>query len=858
MSGRYSAPRPAGRLGAVTVDVLVCFLLGAPVLAALAGPLFAGSTAPGAAPFLPPGTGHPLGTDVLGRDVLALVLTGGRSVIGMTTAALLAAYAVGLPLGLYAAGTRRRWADEAVMRGLDLLLALPSLLLLMSLAAAGRSDRGSLVAAAALVQLPAVTRLVRAAALAPGCRTAVEAMRQQGVPRRHIEIRYVARCALGPLATDAGSRYALILYLLASANFLGLGLPSDASDWAVLIERNTDALFLQPVAVLVPAGLLTAVCVGANLGVDRLLGRSRGPASGPPRETVGTAGEQARGGSAEVAGEQASAAATGSPATTGSSARPPRGTPRDHHGAAAGSAAPALLRCRGLSARTTAGHVLLDRVDLDLAPGRTLALIGPSGSGKTTLGLAALALTRQGVELSGEARIEGADLLSLPEARRRRIRRGRVAHLPQDPASVLDPVRRVGGTLHELAALASSSDPSDDRRRRRGRGDRHRDVNAALHAAGLPQDTPLLRRYPHQLSGGQQQRMALATTLVSRPRLLVLDEPTSGLDADTAAVLTGRLRQVTAGGTALLLLTHDMRLVAELADDISVLEHGRIVETGPARTVLTGSNHPLLREYRRAPRGPADAAGPRTLAERGIEVRGLAVAGRGAACPRLQPVSLVLPPASRTALTGASGAGKTTLGRALAGLTPATGGVVLHRGRELPVALENRSREQLRAVQYVHQDSRASFDEFRDVLSQIADTAHHLRGRPRDEALAEAAALARKLGLDPGDLSRRPGALSGGQLQRASLARALAARPALLVCDEVASALDAVTARRVLAHVVRESDQHGTALLLITHAEDVVGPFVRRRLVLRHGLLHGDEPVPSGGAARVRPEDQAT
>ncbi|GAA2973139.1 MULTISPECIES: ABC transporter permease [Streptomyces] len=251
-------------------------LLGVPVLAALLGPWVAGGepSAEGALPSQPPGAGHPLGTDVLGRDVLWLVLHGGASVLGSALAALAVGMAAGVPLGLLAAGPRRG-LDETVMRGLDLLLAFPGLLVLMTLAATGHRDRYWLVAVAGVLQVPAVARLVRGAALAPGSRTVVEALRMQGRGWAYIHLRHLARELAAPLATDAGGRFSVVLYLLASANFLGLGLPASSPDWAVLIERNSDALFTQAAAVLVPAGLLTALCVGGNLLVDRTLAHAR-------------------------------------------------------------------------------------------------------------------------------------------------------------------------------------------------------------------------------------------------------------------------------------------------------------------------------------------------------------------------------------------------------------------------------------------------------------------------------------------------------------------------------------------------------------------------------------------------------
>ena len=265
------APRP-GRGG------LALVLLGVPLLLAVAGPLTADSADPpsGAAalPSRPPGDGHPLGTDLLGRDVLALVLDGGPSVLGTTAGALLLGYAAGVPLGLLAAGSRRL-VDEAVMRSLDLLLALPGLLVLMTLAATDHRGRFWLLAAAGTLQIPPIARLVRGAALAPAARTTVEALRMQGHGWCYVHLRHLTRELAAPVATDAGTRFSIVLYLLASANFLGLGLPATSPDWAVLIERNADALFLQPAAVLVPAGLLMSVCVGANLLVDHCLANRR-------------------------------------------------------------------------------------------------------------------------------------------------------------------------------------------------------------------------------------------------------------------------------------------------------------------------------------------------------------------------------------------------------------------------------------------------------------------------------------------------------------------------------------------------------------------------------------------------------
>ncbi|MEJ2868066.1 ABC transporter permease subunit [Actinomycetospora sp. OC33-EN08] len=256
-------------------SLLGSVLIGVPLLLAALGPLLSrllGTTAPtGTSPLLPPGGDFVLGTDVLGRDVLGLALGGGTSVVGLTVGALALAYVVGVPLGLALAGTVRAWADRAVLAVLDIVLVVPSLLLLLVLAAAGRRGTWWLLAVAALISLPPIVRLVRAAASVPDRRAALETMTMLGEPWWRVRLLEAGRLVAGPVAVDAGSRLVLLVALVTSANFLGLGLAPDAVDWAVMIEQNTTALFLAPVTLLLPAALLVSLCAGANLLVDQAL-----------------------------------------------------------------------------------------------------------------------------------------------------------------------------------------------------------------------------------------------------------------------------------------------------------------------------------------------------------------------------------------------------------------------------------------------------------------------------------------------------------------------------------------------------------------------------------------------------------
>lgn len=467
-----------------------------------------------------------------------------------------------------------------------------------------------------------------------------------------------------------------------------------------------------------------------------------------------------------------------------------------------------LLRIRGLSAHA-GEHPLLSDVDLDLAAGEVTAVLGESGSGKTTLGLAARGEHRSGVRLRGSVRLRGRELLG-----GERGTAAPVGYLPQHPGSALNPVRRVGSVLDELAAAAHPD-----------RAGRDAAITAALAEARLL-DRALLRRHPHRLSGGQQQRVALAQALVTRPDLLVLDEPATGLDAVTKAEIAGTLSRLSRTGPAILLLTHDLALARALADRIVVLHAGRIVEHGSADRVLTEPDHPrthqlLAAESRRpGPRRRTAGGGPV------LSARGLAKEGR------LEAVDLDVPPGRCVAVAGRSGAGKTTLARCLTGLTRPDRGRVWLDGTPLAADIRRRARPQRTRVQYVHQDARASFDEFRPVLAQVARSARGLGGAGARDAARRALSA---LGLDEGAVSRRPEGLSGGQLQRAALARALLARPAVLVCDEITSGQDVVTRSGLLDVLADTVLPTGTGVVLISHDLAALASIADEVLVLDAG-----------------------
>lgn len=448
-----------------------------------------------------------------------------------------------------------------------------------------------------------------------------------------------------------------------------------------------------------------------------------------------------------------------------------------------------------------ADRSIVDNVSFELAAGTITALVGASGSGKTTTALALLGEKPAGATVTGDVQVDGA-----------------VGYMPQQPSSALNPVRRIGGVLREIARLHAPRKQAGQR------------VLEALRQAQLPDGVELLRRYPHQLSGGQQQRVVLAHELIGRPKVLIADEPTTGQDALIRAGLIDELRSVADRGIAVLLLTHDLDLVRHLADQVLVMSNGRIVGTELASS--PSQRLPALK-----------ASGPPVL-----EVRRLTAGHRRV--ETLHEVSLTINTGETLAIVGRSGSGKTTLARCIAGLHPHRTGDLLLSSRgdavKLSRLLRGRAREELARVQYVHQDARASFSEFVPVVEQVARTGERLRGLNRRDARGRAVDGLARLGVGESTAGRLPAELSGGELQRAALVRALMAEPDVLICDEITSGLDTV-AQAELIDVLRElQETTGCALVVITHDFAVVAALAHRVAVMDVGRI-----VEQGATAAV-------
>ncbi|EPX76362.1 ABC transporter ATP-binding protein [Salipiger mucosus] len=481
-------------------------------------------------------------------------------------------------------------------------------------------------------------------------------------------------------------------------------------------------------------------------------------------------------------------------------------------------------------------HRILRNVSLRVAPGEILALTGESGSGKSMTALAVMGLLPQGLAARGAIRLDGRDLLGLAEPQLCDIRGREVAMIFQEPMTALNPVQTIGAQVMETIRVHGAAP-------RAGAEARAREV---LERVGLPPDRVPLTRYPHELSGGQRQRVVIAMAIALRPRLLVADEPTTALDVTTQAQILELLRGLVRDeGMGLLMITHDLAVVAGMADRIAVMQEGEVVEQGPTADLFAQMRHPYPRRLFEASRHraalPPPAPDGRLLRVEEVR-RDYPLPRRALFAPRaahraLDDVSFDIARGERLGLVGESGCGKSTLARAILGLEPVQGGTITLDGR--PVLDHGRPDPEVRRrVQVVFQDPYGSFNPRHRVGRLVAEPFHLLpdppRGAAREAAVADALTA---VGLRPEHAESHIHAFSGGQRQRIAIARALIIRPELVIFDEAVSALDVSVRARILDLIAELSRQYGLTYLFISHDLGVVRSITDRVLVMRSGEI---------------------
>ena len=486
-----------------------------------------------------------------------------------------------------------------------------------------------------------------------------------------------------------------------------------------------------------------------------------------------------------------------------------------------------LLEIRGLRMDGLSGgawHPILKGIDLTLARGEILGVIGESGAGKSTLGLAAMGYARNGCRFTGGTiHFRGADVRGLPAGARRRLRGQAITYVAQSAAASFNPARRIIDQVTETAVGRGLL----------GRGEAVAAARALFAQLNLPDPQRIGERYPHEVSGGQLQRLMTAMAMLVKPDIIVADEPTTALDVTTQVEVLAAIRSAVAGsGTAAIYISHDLAVVAQLADRVMVMRHGELVEEGETRAMLATPKA----EYTRtlwAVRHLAKTPRPDDVPV--LEVSDIVAAyGRHVV---LDGVSTTVRRGQTLAIVGESGSGKSTLARVIAGLLPPRQGRLHFAGEPLPPALRQRDREQLRRIQMVTQSPDAALNptqRVRDVIGRPLQFYHRLSGPALEARIRELLAM---IELDAALIDRLPGALSGGQKQRLCIARALAAEPVLVICDEVTSALDQIVQEGILKLLARLQSELKLAYCFITHDIAAVRAIADEVMVLHHGRV---------------------
>jgi peptide/nickel transport system permease protein len=760
-----------------------------------------------------PSQAHLLGTDSLGRDLFSRLLVGGRSCLLTALLIVTISIVVGIPLGTLAA-RKGGLFDIMLMRTYDVILAIPALLLAIIFVAAFGAGAVTSAVAVGITYIPMISRLARSLVSVELGKPYVQALRSLGYSENRIVFREILPNCVPTLLSELTLDFGYAITAMTSLSFLGLGVQAPQSDWGTMIQDGMKIVQLDPLIVLVPTLAVVLVIVSLNMLNDSI------------QSTIDGVEHKLRRAKTRRSADERSNAVNDADA----------------------SGSKHLIEISHLSTTilTKNGPTkILDDVSFSVDKTKIVGIVGESGSGKSTLISSILRLNDEKVTAySGKIEFEGNDVLSLRSAELRRLRAAGISIIFQNPSASMNPLAPVGEQIAERIQYTSQCSRADSRSR----------AIELLGKVGIAEAEVRYRQYPHELSGGLMQRAMIAYALSSGPKLLLADEPTTALDTTVQAQILDLLRTLRDDlGLSIIIVTHNFGVVAEICDEVHVLHKGRIVESAETSTLFESPRDAYTKELLSAllPQELPGAEDPTHHGAQASPILSISSLSKSYSTgsedrPQVDNVTLSIPNGSIFGLVGESGSGKTTIGKCILKFVSPSQGSITFRNADLASFDKAALKQFRRDAQMIFQNPYQSFNPTKTLKRAFDEYVRFLGYSDEHEATALIEEKLEAVSLPANILNHLPKEISGGQLQRVVIARALLSKPQFIFADEPVSALDASVQNQVLQLLKDIHEQQHITILLVSHDLAVVEHVCDRVAVMQHGRI-----VEQGLAGRI-------